>query len=264
MEIPETIRTPGYPLFLGLIYKIFGKSYKAVVLFQILLSILSIYFIYLIGNIVHNESTGLIMALAFSFDPVTISMNYKILSETLFLLFLILFILFGILWLRSPMSQSIPFISGVILALLTLIRPITYFLSPFIMIGIIVWYTTNNYSIRAWINQSILFMMPILIILGGWQYRNAIYAHNSSLSQIAGINMLYFRGASIIAEKENLTLEQARKNIIDDQIKNPWTYAGMHPEKNLNKKWEDEGISIMIKHPFYPKNDIRRYVLYSF
>ena len=91
LEIPETIRTPGYPLFLGIIYKIFGKSYKAVVLVQILLSILSIYFIYLIGTLIHKETTGLIMALAFSFDPVTISMNYKILSETLFLFFLILF-----------------------------------------------------------------------------------------------------------------------------------------------------------------------------
>ncbi len=263
LEIPETIRTPGYPLFLGIIYKIFGKSFKAVVLVQILLSILSIYFIYLIGTLIHKETTGLIMALAFSFDPVTISMNYKILSETLFLFFLILFILFGILWLRSPMSQSIPFISGVLLALVTLIRPITYFLSPFIMIGIIIWYTKNNFSIRAWINQSILFMMPILIIVGGWQYRNFIYGNNSSISQIGGINILYHRGASVFAESKSITIENARNQLMGNIKGGPWNYAGRYPEKNINKKWQDKGLAIMINHPFLTIKMVCKGIIYT-
>ena len=205
------------------------------VLIQIFLSLLSIYLIYLIGTIIFNKKIGLFTALIFSLDPVSISMNYKILSETLFLFFLILFILLGTLWLRNPMSKSIPFISGVLIALVTLIRPITYFLSPFIMIGIIIWYTTNNYSIRKWINQSILFMMPILIIVGGWQYRNFKYGDNSSLSQIGGLNMLYHRGASVLAESRSITIENARAQLIGDIKEDPWSYAGRYPEKNINK-----------------------------
>ncbi len=250
LDIPETLRTPGYPFFLGIIYKVFGEGYRSVVLIQIFLSLLSIYLIYLIGTIIFNKKIGLFTALIFSLDPVSISMNYKILSETLFLFFLILFILLGTLWLRNPMSKSIPFISGVLIALVTLIRPITYFLSPFIMIGIIIWYTTNNYSIRKWINQSILFMMPILIIVGGWQYRNFKYGDNSSLSQIGGLNMLYHRGASVLAESRSITIENARAQLIGDIKEDPWSYAGRYPEKNINKKWQDIGISIMINHPF--------------
>ena len=263
LEIPETIRTPGYPLFLGLIYKILGKNYKAVVLVQILLSILSIYFIYLIGTMVHKESTGFIMALVFSFDPVTISMNYRIMTETLFLFFLVLYIFLGILWLNNSMSKIIPLITGTILGLLTLVRPITYYLIPIFVLAVISRYLLIKEPFRNCFYQILMFIIPVSILIGGWQYRNAIYAHNSSLSQIAGINMLYFRGASIIAEKENLTLEQARKNIIEDQIKNPWTYAGMHPEKNLNKKWEDAGINIMIKHPFLSLKMICRGMFYT-
>ena len=250
LDIPETLRTPGYPFFLGIIYKVFGEGYSSVVLIQIFLSLLSTYVIYLIGTIIFNKKIGLFTALIFSLDPVTISMNYKILSETLFLFFLILFILFGILWLRSPMSYSIPFISGVLLALITLIRPITYFLSPFIMIGIIIWYTTNNYSIREWINQSILFMMPILIIVGGWQYRNFKYGKNSSISQIGGLNMLYHRGAAVFAESRSITIKNARDQLIGDIKGGPWNYAGRYPEKNINKKWQDKGLTIMINHPF--------------
>ncbi len=250
LDIPETLRTPGYPFFLGIIYKVFGERYSSVVLIQIFLSLFSTYLIYLIGTIIFNKKVGLFTALIFSFDPVSISMNYKILSETLFLFFLILFILLGILWLRSPMSHSIPLISGVLLALLTLIRPITYFLSPFIMIGIIIWYTTNNYSIRGWINQSILFMMPILIIVGGWQYRNFKYGNNSSISQIGGLNMLYHRGASVFAESKSTTIENARDQLIGDIKGDPWNYAGRYPEKNINKKWQSKGLAIMINHPF--------------
>ena len=150
--------------------------------------------------------------------------------------------------------------------MLTLVRPITYYLHPFLIIGVILWYYGNNFPVRKWINQVLLFIVPVVFLLGGWQYRNLIYGNNSSLSQIGGINMLYYRGASIIAEKENLTLNEARKRLMDNQIKNPWAYAGMHPEKNLNKKWEDEGISIMIKHPFLSLKMICRgmfYILFS-
>ena len=250
LDTPETLRTPGYPFFLAIIYKSFGDGFRSVVLIQIFLSLLSIYLIYIIGTIIYNKKIGLYAALIFSFDPVSMSMNYTILSETLFLFFLILFILLGILWLKNPMSKSIPFMSGVLLALVTLIRPITYFLSPFIMIGIIIWYTTNNYSIRKWINQSILFIIPILIIVGGWQYRNFKYGNNSSLSQIGGLNMLYHRGASVLAESKGCTIKNARAELFGDMKEDPWTYAGRFPEKNLNKEWMDKGFIIMAQHPY--------------
>ena len=86
LDIPETLRTPGYPFFLGIIYKVFGEGYSSVVLIQIFLSLLSTYVIYLIGTIIFNKKIGLFTALIFSLDPVTISMNYKILSNT-FLIF---------------------------------------------------------------------------------------------------------------------------------------------------------------------------------
>ena len=250
LDIPETLRTPGYPFFLAIIYKIFGVGYSSVVLIQLFLSLLSIYLIYIVGTIIYNKKIGLFAALTFSFDPVSMSMNYKVLSETLFLFFLILFIFLGILWLKNPMSKSIPLISGVLLAIITLIRPITYFLSPFIIIGIIIWYTTNNYLVRKWINQFILFIIPILIIVGGWQYRNFKYGNNSSLSQIGGLNMLYHRGASVLAESKSTTIENARAQLFGDIKDDPWSYAGRYPEKNLNKKWQDKGVTIMTHHPF--------------
>jgi len=263
IDIPETVRTPGYPCFLGIIYKVFGEGYRPVILVQIFLSLLCIYFIYLIGTLLFDHKTGLISAFLFSLDPLSISMNYKILSETLFLFFMIIFIFTGILWLKNPFLKFLPFITGTILAFLTLVRPITYYLPPLIFIGIILWYARNNYPVRKWINQALLFILPIFILLGGWQYRNFIYGNNSSLSQIGGINMLYFRGASIIAEKENLTLEEARKRLIDNQLGNPWTYAGMHPEKNLNKKWENAGINIMVQHPILSLKMICRGIFYT-
>ena len=249
IDIPETIRTPGYPLFLGMIYKTFGEGYASVIIFQIVLSILSIYLIYLIGAMLFGESTGYLVALIYAIDPVTIAMSYKILSETLFLFFLILFIFTGILWLDNPRSKLFPLVLGIIIGLLTLIRPITYYLPPFFIIGVIGWYYSSKYPFRIWFNQILIFIIPIFLIVGGWQYRNAIYANNSSLSQITGINLLYFRAAAIIADKDNLTFDQARESLLGDGIKNPWTYANMHPEKNIDKEWQNKGIKILTANP---------------
>jgi len=83
IDIPQTVRTPGYSFFLGIVYKLFGQGYRQVVLAQIFLSLLSIYLIYLIGNFLFDYRSGLIAALLFSLDPLTISMNYKIFMTNL-------------------------------------------------------------------------------------------------------------------------------------------------------------------------------------
>ena len=56
-------------------------------------------------------------------------------------------------------------------------------------------------------------MMPILIIVGGWQYRNFKYGKNSSISQIGGLNMLYHRGAAVFAESRSITIKKCKGSI---------------------------------------------------
>ena len=73
--------------------------------------------------------------------------------------------------------------------------------------------------------------MPILIIVGGWQYRNFKYGKNSSISQIGGLNMLYHRGAAVFAESRSITIKNARDQLIGDIKGGPWNYAGRYPEK---------------------------------
>lgn len=85
---------PAYPYFLAVIYSIFGQSIEIVRILQVVLSSISIFFIYLIGRNLASKSVGYISAGMAAVYSVFIFYSGSILSETLQLFFyLILYLL---------------------------------------------------------------------------------------------------------------------------------------------------------------------------
>lgn len=83
--VPSGRRPIGYPLFIGLLYKIFGVHIKIVWAAQLVLSVVCIYFLYLIGKSIFNERVGLWTAFFFSIYPTAIYSIKLITDEHLFL-----------------------------------------------------------------------------------------------------------------------------------------------------------------------------------
>ena len=82
--LPTSVRPPVYPLFLAGIYKVFGHSYPAAKLAQILLSALTCALLFLIGSRVFGEKLGFISGLVCAFYPPLIVYSVIIGSETLY------------------------------------------------------------------------------------------------------------------------------------------------------------------------------------
>ena len=85
------IHTIGYPLFLVLIYKFFGRSVWPVVFIQVLLSLLTMYFLFLIALRFFNRNVAYLSIFFFSFNVGFLIYSQFILADILFVFLLTFF-----------------------------------------------------------------------------------------------------------------------------------------------------------------------------
>ena len=248
-HFPETVRTPGYPLIIAIIYKVMGFDVQNVILFQIVLNILCSFFIYKICTLLRNESVGYFASMIFLLDPLTTGHIYKMLSETTFTFFFIIFIFFSIKWIKIPRAFSYPIFSGLCLSISTLIRPITYFLIPVISLAAINYLVSIKKNYLYIFKSLMLFLLPCLILIGGWQIRNHLVANNGVFSQISSLNLIYYRVADVVCMRDNIDMDKSRKKLIGEHINHPWSFLNKYSSEKINKKWDHISKLILLENP---------------
>ena len=83
----EELRTPLYPLFIGLVYSMAGEKPWIVLLFQVVIDTLSCLFIYRLLEKVLSSTIAFYASLFYAIDPHLILFSNTLLSETLFVFF---------------------------------------------------------------------------------------------------------------------------------------------------------------------------------
>ncbi|MEK7211495.1 MAG: glycosyltransferase family 39 protein [Patescibacteria group bacterium] len=129
---PIARRPIGYPLALGLIYKIFGPHVWAAYLFNVSLYVLTAIFIFLIGRTLFNSRLGLLAVFLFAVYPISIYSVKMMTDEHLFLP-----LWFGGLYLLflEIKGRSVPWALlwyGLIFGYATMVRTNTIFM-PFVV-----------------------------------------------------------------------------------------------------------------------------------
>ena len=190
-SIPATFRTPGYPMFIASIYAMFGIKEWIVMIFQVFLSTLSIYFIYLIGRKSCGNLSGLIAAALFSIDCTSILFSSLFMSETLFVFLLLL----GT-WLFLKQDR----LSGLMFGISVLIRPIAlYLFIPLVFL---------HRKLKAKIVFIILFLLPVL----PWMVRNYIVYQSPMISSLQGFNLLFLNASLLESEESGVSIEEVQAN----------------------------------------------------
>jgi len=181
------VRTPGYPIFISMIYFIFGIKPWVVSLIQVLLNIISLIMVYVGAKMIFNKQVAIISAVLFAIDPHTILHSIIPATETLFVLIFLVSILILIYGLRC--KKIIFFlISGFLLGLATLVRPIAQFF-PIVVIGLILSYPRIKFVFR--LKMIISFSLIFLLIIAPWLYRNYSEYNHLSLCCIKGLMFLH-------------------------------------------------------------------------
>ena len=159
-------REPLYPLFLSLIYRIFGGSFSVVRMIQVLIFALTIILIYMLILILTNNKIAFYSSLFTAICPPLANQTAYLLSETFFLFLLIIFIYLFTMMMSLRTSKLFIF-CGVMLGLLTLCKALMIYFLPFLILGIIILKQGKGIFYPVF-----LVVVSFLIILMPWLYRN--------------------------------------------------------------------------------------------
>ncbi|MEK7178088.1 MAG: glycosyltransferase family 39 protein, partial [Patescibacteria group bacterium] len=179
---PTNFRTPGYPLFLALIYLIF-HSFVPAIFFGALISAFAAPLVYLIAKEVFEERIAFVAGILAVVEPMGLFLGVSILTEGVFTPILLLFAYCFIRYLKTTKSFYLWY-SGALLGAATLIRPIMFYFWPLAIPFII--YKVNNLGWRAVLKNAFIFVVIFFLILSPWLIRNKIVVNSWQITSLQG------------------------------------------------------------------------------
>jgi 4-amino-4-deoxy-L-arabinose transferase-like glycosyltransferase len=238
----ETIRTPGYPLFL----LPFGRNMVAVLVMQHLFAALLAAIVFLVALRWTDRTTAWIAGLLFALDPPTIHYANKILTENLFALGFFLTFL-ACMRVRTQRGAALV---GLACGVLVLIRPVA--ILWFVVIAVYFAITQRRRLVA-------LLVVCALVLPIAWAARNRARTGVFTVSSVAGTNLLMFRAAGALAMTDDYEFPDAlrdRQNELLDQAEEA-IERGEHvrdgeelPHAVRAKYFAAVGRRVLLQHPF--------------
>ncbi len=187
---PETLRTPGYPVFL-LPFLATGAPQGSIIGANHLLEALLAAAVYWLAR--RNGARKFVAiagALIIAFDPITIHYANKILTETLSAT--LVFIVFVIVTHR----RTLPWLTGagLLCGALVLVRPVAILYFGVVMLWL-AWDRVRPMVVTAFVISAIA--LPV-----GWASRNAAKTGVFTISSIGAINLMSYRATAALAMED--------------------------------------------------------------
>lgn len=166
---PTYKKPPGYPVFLAVIFYIFGLRLEPVLYIQALLSALSVLVVYAIGREISSRSTALIASSLAAFYYPFWYRATTIMVETLLVFLTLLFFYYFILW-SKKMRCCYGFLTGFFGALAFLVRPIV--LPVLLALLALAYLNRKRDDGRRFYTGAVLMILGITLILAPFAIRN--------------------------------------------------------------------------------------------
>lgn len=197
------LRTPGYPTLLAGAIWLVGDDVRRLALVQAALSSLMVLAVFLFAERLTNRRIALLVAALVALDPLLIFSSGQLMTESAHAASLLILGATIVSLLYNPIDRFRNwFFSGLAMTFATLIRPTTYYLPiPLAVFG--VWLLRRS-KVSLW-RQILclgLGLMPLILIIGGWQVRNSVRVDTFQYSGIEAVNIYYYRGGGTISERE--------------------------------------------------------------
>ena len=201
------VQMVGYPLFLGIIYTIFGYNYGYVVLIQVLLWLIIIYLLYqLTQRVFDNKSASIIIFLAGSVGFWVYSQ--MIMTEIILATFLTSFLYqFFVFW--KTYQKTALALAGFFLGLSMIIKPVALFFIPVIALIVVIHLYTNKQNIRA----LLLFFLLLTVPVSSYMTYNYSTYGQFVLAPLAQENIYHYYLPRLIAFVDQKPLEGAQQII---------------------------------------------------
>ncbi|MBI2079125.1 glycosyltransferase family 39 protein, partial [Candidatus Micrarchaeota archaeon] len=187
------VRTPGYPLFLGIMY-FFGLTDGLISIVQVLLEGVSIYLMYLLAKtIFKEEKVALVAAFLYAISPMFISFSFKLVSESFFAFVLLFANLLFFRYLIERKEKNLIY-AALVFGFLIMVRPITIGF-PIVYALVLLWQ-------KKPIKEVGMFLIFSYIFTGFWILRNFYVLNELTFSSISTISYVCWTGPVIVTDKD--------------------------------------------------------------
>ncbi len=210
----ELFRPPGYPAFIALVYGALGKYAGNLALVQLGLGGMMALLLFDAMRRLHSSRAGLIAAALYLADPFSAVWALPVLSVTLFSALMAVGLYSLIRWRQWGRGHWLA-LAGISGGIGSLVRPIGVLLLPlwaiFTLLGCSRIPLSGRRQIsRGSLRSSVVFGIAFLGIVIPWSFRNELLWDTFGVSSVAQYNLEYYLAPAAIAERDRVSLEEAR------------------------------------------------------
>lgn len=211
---PQTRRTPGYPLLVAAVYAGAGEDPRTVVWLGIALSVLTVGLTMGIARRLWGPGPAAMAGLLLALDLPSVTAARHLLTETPFAALVVAATAAAVsLVLRDRPSAGWALILGMLLASAALTRPIGLLL----VLPVSLWLLHSGRALRwegrATASIVAAFVLPWIVLVGGWQLRNRAVAGGFQASDGPAKFLLLSRGADVVAQRDGIPVARAREDL---------------------------------------------------
>jgi 4-amino-4-deoxy-L-arabinose transferase-like glycosyltransferase len=211
---PMFVRTPGYPAFLAAILWL-TDSVWAISLVQAAVSLLGVVAIALVGWRLLGPAAGLVAGALVALDPLTFVASGTIYTESAASVLVAAIVAVGgvVFAARQPRDVSVAavVVLGALVAVVTLVRP-TFWFYPAVLLALLA-VRFRRLPRRSLAVRMLAFLVPILVVVGGWQVRNRAEVGSWNLSGVSSVNMYCWNAGEVEASVTGTTAAAARDRL---------------------------------------------------
>lgn len=198
------LRPPGYPAFIAAVHGVGGGGTTAVIVVELVLSVLTVGLIYVLAAMLFDERVATVAAVVLAVDPVSIAMSSNLTTETVFAL---LWVVGAICWAGSLRSHDwrLAGAAGLVVGLSVLVRPISLYLPVLLVLLTLALVRLRRLALVGAL--AVGFALPV----GLWIARNAAVTGVATVSTIQAKNLLDYRAADAVAIDEGISRPDAAR-----------------------------------------------------
>jgi hypothetical protein len=259
---PMFARTPGYPALLAPILWITDSEW-AISPIQAAVSTLGVAVLVLVGRQVMGLTAGLVAGVLLVLDPLQFMASGTLLTEGVASLTILAITAAGVVVFATRRPRDVPLGAlcalGILIALATMVRP-TMWVYPVVLLPLI-GARFRSLPVRAVLARLLVFLLPIVLVVGGWQLRNHAAVDSWQVSGGSGLLFICSNAAEVEALATGTSMDAARTKLgCPTSFPNPEGactrtvgFGCWMPDPDANgqgfDQWNSRALDIMADHP---------------